>query len=89
MSGLETREEVNTIDYATPMRSDGTYPEGLAVYYKGRLFPEIVPWHEIAGMALLRHELEDLESGPDSLLIHRETRRELKRIWEFYWNNRE
>ena len=54
-SGIQDRPEFRAVDYALPMRKDGTYPnKGLAVsvYWERRVFPEIIPLSELAQAAL-------------------------------------
>lgn len=67
-SGIENQSDFSTFDYAIPINEDGSYPydgNAISVYKKGRYFAEIVPYSELAKMALKnnpkKNQIKDLE----------------------------
>lgn len=68
LSGIAEQENYQTMDFAIPIRENGTYPHNgnaVAVYWRDRLIPEIVPYWRLAQLAIKRKphlagELSDL-----------------------------
>lgn len=73
LSGITKQTTYSAHDYAIPMYQDhryGLFPYGgnaIAVYWKGCYWPEVIPYYELAKMALDRPiklnngQLADLE----------------------------
>ena len=67
LSGITKQTSYVAHDTAVPMYQDeryGTYPYGghaISVYWKGRMFEEIIPYYELARMALDLHGPSNLD----------------------------